>query len=62
MFTLAEKICLGIVGIEVLAFGAFTHQIKKASNKQLETIYGTSDIDEIMRMSKEDVENLKNNR
>ncbi len=29
MFTLAEKICMGIAGVEMVAFGMFAHQCKK---------------------------------
>ena len=63
MFTLAEKVCIGIAGAWTLAFAAYAHQVKKMSNARLKTVYGTYDIDKIMKMSKEDVEELwENNR
>lgn len=62
MFSLAEKICLGIVGVEGVAFCLYSNHIKKTANKTLEAIYGTSNIDKIMRMTKEEFDEVWNNR
>ena len=63
MFTLAEKVCIGIAGAWTLAFAAYTHQVKKMGSARLRDVYGTDNIDKIMKMSREDVEELwENNR
>lgn len=62
MLTLAEKIAMGIYVGEI-AIGAYLFHIgKKMSNKKMEAIYGTSDMDKITRMSKEEFDEKWNNR
>lgn len=63
MLTLAEKVCIGIAGVWTLAFTAYAHRVKKIGSARLIDVYGTDDINKIMKMSKEDVEELwENNR
>ena len=53
LFTKGEIVALTITGIEVVAIAIGMNTIRKAGKKKLEKIYGTSNLDEIMRMTAE---------
>lgn len=54
LFTKGEIIMLTITGIEAAVLTIGMNKIRKAGKEQLEKIYGTGDVDEIMKMTAEE--------
>lgn len=54
LFTKSEIIVLAITGIEAAVLTIGMNKIRKSGKEELEKIYGTGDIDEIMKMTAEE--------
>lgn len=54
LFTKGEIVALTITGIEAVAIAIGMNTIRKVGKKKLEKIYGTSNLNEIMRMTAEE--------